>query len=145
MTGLNPPGFPIQKSPDQRMLGSSPRLIAACRVFLRLPAPRHPPIALLILDNCVKDPDTVYTASSYFFPFLPYSIVKERKPFPVSAEQSSDHGSNNLPTLPVFAHFFKEHRALKSARIKSRRVRLSLSSAAKWVFSPLPRGCQQVN
>ncbi len=43
------PGFPIQKSSDQRMFGSSPRLIAACHVFLRLSAPRHPPVALINL------------------------------------------------------------------------------------------------
>ena len=42
-------GFPIQKSSDQRMFGSSPRLIAACHVFLRLSAPRHPPVALINL------------------------------------------------------------------------------------------------
>ena len=46
---LLPPGFPIQKSPDQRIFGSSPRLIAAYHVFLRLSAPRHPPVALIIL------------------------------------------------------------------------------------------------
>ena len=39
-------GFPIQKSPDQRMFSSSPKLIAAYRVFLRRLAPRHPPSAL---------------------------------------------------------------------------------------------------
>ncbi len=39
-------GFPIQISPDQRLFGNSPKLIAACHVFLRLLMPRHPPIAL---------------------------------------------------------------------------------------------------
>ena len=35
------------------MLGSSPKLIAAVRVFHRLPMPRHPPDALCILEfNC---------------------------------------------------------------------------------------------
>ncbi len=42
-------GCPIQKPPDQRIFGSSPRLFAAYRVFHRLLAPRHPPIALIIL------------------------------------------------------------------------------------------------
>ena len=46
---LLPPGFPIQISPDQRMFGSSPRLIAAYHVFHRLSAPRHPPVALINL------------------------------------------------------------------------------------------------
>ena len=40
------PGFPIRTSPDQRLVGSSPRLIAASYVLHRLLAPRHPPCAL---------------------------------------------------------------------------------------------------
>ncbi len=39
-------GFPIQKSPDQSLFSSSPKLIAACHVFHRLLTPRHPPFAL---------------------------------------------------------------------------------------------------
>ena len=38
----------IRKSSDQRMFGSSPRLIAAYYVLLRLTLPRHPPYALTI-------------------------------------------------------------------------------------------------
>jgi hypothetical protein len=40
------PGFPIRTSSDQRLVGSSPRLIAASYVLHRLLAPRHPPCAL---------------------------------------------------------------------------------------------------
>ena len=39
-------GFPIQKSPDQSLFSSSPKLIAAYHVFHRLLTPRHPPFAL---------------------------------------------------------------------------------------------------
>ncbi len=39
-------GFPIQKSPDQSLFASSPKLIAGYHVFLRLSSPRHPPHAL---------------------------------------------------------------------------------------------------
>ena len=39
-------GFPIQKSPDQSFIASSPRLIAGLHVFHRLLPPRHPPCAL---------------------------------------------------------------------------------------------------
>ena len=39
-------GFPIQKSPDQSLFSSSPKLIAASHVFHRLLTPRHPPFAL---------------------------------------------------------------------------------------------------
>ena len=46
-TGALPPvGSPIRKSPDQSLLGGSPKLIAACHVLHRLLAPRHPPYAL---------------------------------------------------------------------------------------------------
>ena len=41
-----PPGSPIRKSADHSLLGSYPRLIAACNVLHRLLAPRHPPSAL---------------------------------------------------------------------------------------------------
>src|SRR5436190_22111065 len=42
--------FHIQKSPDQCLFASFPELIAACRVFLRLSMPRHPPYTLGKLD-----------------------------------------------------------------------------------------------
>lgn len=43
---LTAPGCPIQKSPDQRMFSSSPKLIAAFHVFHLHLTPRHPPFAL---------------------------------------------------------------------------------------------------
>ena len=42
-------GCPIRKSPDQ-LICSSPRLIAACHVLLRLLMPRHSPYALFRLN-----------------------------------------------------------------------------------------------
>ena len=45
------PGFPIRKSPDQSLLSSSPRHIAASHVLHRLLAPRHPPSALTSLTK----------------------------------------------------------------------------------------------
>src|SRR5580704_10112775 len=47
-TGLLP-GFPIRKSSDHSAVDSSPRLIAASYVLLRLLVPRHPPCALISL------------------------------------------------------------------------------------------------
>ena len=77
--GLFPSGFPIQKSPDHRILGSFPRLIAADHVFHRLLVPRHPPVALLILVFFKTfQYSTVNTyAISSLLPFLPYSIFNE--------------------------------------------------------------------
>src|SRR5437588_2997776 len=42
-------GFPIRRSRDQRLVSTSPRLIAAAHVLHRLLAPRHPPCALVLL------------------------------------------------------------------------------------------------
>ena len=41
--------FLIRKSRDQRMVSSSPGLIAAAHVLHRLSVPRHPPCALVLL------------------------------------------------------------------------------------------------
>src|SRR3954463_13268506 len=49
-------GFPIRTSPDQRLVSTSPGLIAAAHVLHRLSAPRHPPCALVLLiekNTCV--------------------------------------------------------------------------------------------
>src|SRR5919106_380958 len=49
-------GFPIRKSPGQRLVSTSPGLIAAAHVLHRLLAPRHPPCALVLLirkNTCV--------------------------------------------------------------------------------------------
>src|SRR5205823_14280262 len=49
-------GFPIRRSRDQWLVSTSPGLIAAAHVLLRLSAPRHPPCALVLLirkNTCV--------------------------------------------------------------------------------------------
>ena len=47
---FNMPGCPIRRSSDITLVCSSPKLIAAYHVLLRLSDPRHPPCAL----NCFK-------------------------------------------------------------------------------------------
>src|SRR4051794_21796811 len=49
ITALPVMGFPIRKSRGQRLVSTSPELIAAAHVLLRLLAPRHPPYALILL------------------------------------------------------------------------------------------------
>ncbi len=49
MHGVPPCGFPHSDTRGSPDICSSPRLFAACRVFLRLPVPRHPPCALSCL------------------------------------------------------------------------------------------------
>jgi hypothetical protein len=72
-TGLTVSGFPIQKSPDQSLFSSSPKLIAAYHVFHRLLTPRHPPFALnsLATKYLTQDFKTLY--------FAYIQIVKEQK------------------------------------------------------------------
>ena len=43
--GIAPVGFPHSETPGSKAECASPGLIAACRVLLRLPVPRHPPCA----------------------------------------------------------------------------------------------------
>jgi hypothetical protein len=47
-------GFPIRTSPDQRLVGNSPKLFAATHVLHRLLAPRHPPHALSSLLTSIS-------------------------------------------------------------------------------------------
>src|SRR5437588_9277411 len=49
--------FLIRKSRDQRMVSSSPGLIAAAHVLHRLSVPRHPPCALVLLIRRTPDID----------------------------------------------------------------------------------------
>ncbi len=51
VTGLRQPGFPIQKSADQRPFAGFPQLIAGYHVFRRLSMPRHPPSTLSSLTT----------------------------------------------------------------------------------------------
>jgi hypothetical protein len=50
-TPLRVPSFLIRTSTDRSSVGSSPWLIAASHVLLRLQAPRHPPLALRSLKT----------------------------------------------------------------------------------------------
>ncbi len=47
-------GFPIRTSPDQRLVGNSPKLFAATHVLHRLSAHRHPPHALSSLLTSIS-------------------------------------------------------------------------------------------
>ena len=50
--GSSPWGFPHSEICGSGLICSSPQLIAACRVLLRLLMPRHSPYALLSLNSC---------------------------------------------------------------------------------------------
>jgi hypothetical protein len=82
---LRMPGYPIRKSPDQSLLGGSPKLIAASHVLHRLPAPRHPPCALSSLttkghESHIKAPQTTLEDTLLFSCQRP-----DRHPVPADA------------------------------------------------------------
>ena len=61
VTGVCPAGFPHSEIAGSRDICSSPTLIAAYHVFLRLLVPRHPPYALIRLTiQCFR----IYTLHS---------------------------------------------------------------------------------
>ena len=64
--GSSPYVFPHSEIHGSRLICSSPWLIAACHVFLRLLMPRHSPYALACLNSfwCILS-DTVITCSLY--------------------------------------------------------------------------------
>ena len=77
VTGLLPAGLSHSEILGSILVCKSPRLIAAYRVFHRLSAPRHSPVALDILF-----------LKNFTIPFpFPYSIVNEQHPpvFPAGA------------------------------------------------------------
>ena len=64
--GSSPYVFPHSEIHGSKLICSSPWLIAACHVFLRLLMPRHSPYALVCLNSfwCILS-DTVFTCSLY--------------------------------------------------------------------------------
>src|SRR5436309_10972064 len=78
-------GFPIRKSRDQRLVSTSPRLIAAAHVLHRLLAPRHPPCALrlLIMKNTFVLPLWSFQGARALL------CAQMRKPVPRTVSQNS--------------------------------------------------------
>src|SRR6266700_6348885 len=73
-------GFPIRKSRDQRLVSTSPGLIAAAHVLHRLLAPRHPPCALvlLIVKNTVNLPLWSFQGARELCPLCSQDSTAER-------------------------------------------------------------------
>ncbi len=66
VAGVSPAGFPHSDTHGSLPICGSPWLFAACRVFLRLLVPRHPPCALPGL-TMPASPPSVAGAGPYFF------------------------------------------------------------------------------
>src|SRR6476469_8927016 len=79
-------GSPIRKSADQRLFSTSPRLIAAVHVLLRLLTPRHPPRALNIL-----------TRYSIEHTYCRYAVFKVRAP-EGATRAAPAHGAAGAPS-----------------------------------------------
>src|SRR5258706_15385195 len=72
--GFYPSGFPHSDIPGSMPACGSPRLIAACHVLHRFPAPRHPPFALSSLTtNFLWRTSPGYTRESL------YSVFKDHR------------------------------------------------------------------
>src|SRR6266571_2405697 len=80
-------GFPIRRSRDQRLVSTSPGLIAAAHVLHRLLAPRHPPCALHLL--IVKN--TVHLSL--------WSFQGARRPPVVQLKDTASHGLSKLSSV----------------------------------------------
>src|SRR5262245_44298344 len=89
-------GFPIRRSRDQRLVSTSPALIAAAHVLHRLLAPRHPPCALVLLIEkntlCVamEFSRCTRTASAQCFPSQGRSPVRKTESPPDSQAVSQN-------------------------------------------------------
>ena len=53
--GIPPGGFPHSDISGSKLVGSSPKLFAACYVLRRPLTPRHPPYALSSLTTCKRE------------------------------------------------------------------------------------------
>ena len=74
MTGLQPAGLPHSEISGSKVVCTSPELIAAYHVFLRLPEPRHPPMCPFLLSPpCQTGPEsclTRYIPSAFYACFF---------------------------------------------------------------------------
>ena len=97
-------GFPIRKSPDQRLFSSSPRLIAAIHVLHRLLVPRHPPCALVLL---IHDSPSFENTTSTAMQFSRYARDASRSRRPdgraprrrLAAARRTDAGLSKLNSM----------------------------------------------
>src|SRR3990172_13131441 len=91
------PGFPIRRSPDQRLFDSYPRLFAAYHVLHRLSTPRHPPCTLTSLTTFMRGCPTKFKVQRA-------KIEKPARAFRTlnfALRTSRQHRSRKLPALEI--------------------------------------------
>ena len=80
---MTPAGLPHSEIRGSKDACSSPRLIAACHVLLRLPVPRHPPCALTALDqNPPQQSQDPAHLLVFQLPLVLASYLSRRSPLP---------------------------------------------------------------
>src|SRR2546422_4865836 len=87
--GITPPRFPHSDILGSMPACGSPRLIAACHVLRRFPAPRHPPFALSSLTTNFWRTSPGYTRES------PYSVVKDHARVELARDRSVTPGGDD--------------------------------------------------
>ena len=133
-TALPVTGFPIRKSPGQRSLSTSPKLIAASHVLHRLLAPRHPPCAL----------NSLVTSSwvSYLFLMRAFARASEMHS-PTRYVVVKDRRGSMSRVLPMQSvnrknwHSSRSHTARNPVRCGADRVRTDDLRLAKPALSQL--------
>src|SRR6201746_394689 len=106
------PGFPIRKSSDHSSVDSSPRLIAASYVLLRLLVPRHPPCALNNLttkmlastvqfSRCGRGSDSISPRTSAT---LADAVRRESSRRESTHKAADPSGPNSVPNLSFRQH-----------------------------------------
>src|SRR5215213_7379725 len=86
-------GFPIRRSRGQRLVSTSPGLIAAAHVLHRLSAPRHPPCALVLLIE-----------KNTFLPLWSFQGARDRSSWHRGQQSASPSKLNSVSPLIPASH-----------------------------------------
>jgi hypothetical protein len=104
-------GFPIRRSRDQRLVSTSPGLIAAAHVLHRLLAPRHPPCALRLL--IVKN--TMIVAMEFSRCVRRFAAQLKNQPWPVFQNSTAWNAEVDV-LLGELGHRTKPREATSTSR-----------------------------
>ena len=107
-------GFPIRTSPDQSLISSSPRLIAAVHVLHRLQVPRHPPCALHLLIQ-IENTTNRYGVFKVRAEEASAGLERRRPP-----RRAAGAGLSKLNSSGVGVDVFQASPAIRTALLPSR-------------------------
>jgi hypothetical protein len=140
------PGFPIGRSTDRSLIGSSPWLIAAVHVLHRHLAPRHPPLALCSLGDlffCLR----VKNARAHSAVLKGHAgprcdpEVGGGVPGALAATAAmATAGSSALPWRDTDTPASRRTDGAGEVRTPSKRNSDARSYGVRWCLSPFPKG-----